>query len=83
MTDEELIAYWEALEPTPDASARMARRVETWLDAQETWLWEEWLAMLGAAPIQGFAFACAGAIALALTTPLLSIVQLLLDTSAG
>ena len=83
MTDEELIAYWEALEPTPGARARMARRVETWLDAQEKPLWDEWLAMLGAAPIQGIAFAFAGAAALLLTTPLLSLLQFVFDASAA
>lgn len=78
MTDEELLACWEALEPTSAARARMESRVTAWLDAHRTPLWDEWLAMLGAAPFQGLAFAFAGAAALLLTTPLRSLLQLFL-----
>lgn len=77
MTDEELIAACEALEPTPQARARMESTVSAWLDAERTPLWDEWLGMLRIAPVQGLGFAFAGAVALLLTTPLRSMLQLL------
>lgn len=77
MTDDELIASCEALDPTPPAQARMESRVMAWLEADRTPLWDEWLAMLGTAPVQGLSFSFAGAAALLLTTPLLSMLRLL------
>ncbi len=77
MTDGELSASWEALEPTDRAQARMEARVMTWLEAEHTPLWEEWLALFRTAPVQGFGFAFAGAAALLLTTPLRAMLQLL------
>lgn len=77
MTDDELIAYCEALEPTPRAQARMESRMMTWLEAERTPLWDEWLVMLRTAPVQGLSFSFAGAAALLLTTPLLSMLQML------
>jgi len=77
MTDDELIASWEALEPTLRARARMEIQVMAWLDAERTPLWDEWLAMLRIAPAQGLGFVFAGAAALLLTTPLRSMLQFL------
>lgn len=77
MTDDELIAVWEALEPSPDARARMEGRVMSWLDAAQTPLLTEWLAMFRVAPIRGLSFSFVAAAALLLTTPLGSLLQLL------
>jgi hypothetical protein len=77
MTDDELAAACETLEPTAPARARMENQVTAWLDAGRTPLWDEWLAMLRMAPVEGLGFAFAGAAALLLTTPLLSMLQLL------
>jgi hypothetical protein len=77
MTDDELTAACEALEPSRSAHARMESRVMTWLDAEHTPLLDEWLAMFRMAPIRGLSFSLAAAVALVLTTPLGSLLQLL------
>ena len=77
MTDDDLIATWEALEPAPAARARMERRVMAWLDAGQTPLLEEWLALLRAAPVRGLSFSLAAAVVLLLTTPLGLLLKLL------
>lgn len=77
MTEEEFVACWEALEPTPRVQTRMERRVANWLEAERTPLWDEWATMLRTAPVKGLSFSFAGAAALLLTTPLLSMLQLL------
>jgi hypothetical protein len=77
MTDDQLIAACEALEPTASAKARMENQVMDWLEAANTPLWSEWVGMLRLAPVQGLGFAFAGAAALFFTTPLLSMLQFL------
>ena len=49
----------------------------SWLDAAQTPLLTEWLAMFRIAPIRGLSFSFVAAAALLLTTPLGSLLQLL------
>lgn len=77
MTDDELTSIWEALEPSPNTRARMESRVMAWLDAAQTPLLTEWLAMFRVAPIRGLSFSFVAAAALLLTTPLGSLLHLL------
>ncbi len=77
MTEDDLITAWQALEPSPAARARMENQVMAWLDATETPLWDEWLALLRIAPIRGLSFSLAAALALLLTTPLPALLRLL------
>jgi hypothetical protein len=59
------------------ARARMESRVIAWLDAAQTPLWHEWLAMLRTAPVRGLSFSVAAAVVLLLTTTLASLLRLL------
>jgi hypothetical protein len=78
MTDAELGALWATLEPNVRRRARIETRVFEWLEAGETSIAGEWLALLRVAPLTGLAYASVGALALVLFTPVGWLVSLLL-----
>ena len=70
MNDTELMKLWSALEPTSRRRARIETRVFEWLDASETPLAAEWLALLRVEPLTIFAYATVGALSLIVLTPI-------------
>ena len=70
MNDTELTRLWTALEPNGQQRARIEDRVFEWIEARETSILGEWLALIRIDPIPGFSLAAAAALALLLFTPL-------------
>ena len=69
MNEAELIGTWSTLEPSARRRARIETRVFEWLDASETSLLREWLALLKVEPLRGLAYVSVGALSLVLLTP--------------
>jgi hypothetical protein len=70
MNDEELIAAWTNLVPTTGQLRRIDARVAEWLEAHDTSLAAEWLAMFRVAPFGAFALVAASAVAVMAVSPL-------------
>jgi hypothetical protein len=69
VNDTQIMSLWSALEPSTRRRARIDTRVLEWLEASETSLAGEWLALLKVEPLTGLAYASVGALALVLLTP--------------
>jgi hypothetical protein len=69
MNDTDLMRLWSALEPSTRRRARIETRVFEWLEASETSLAAEWLALLKVEPLRALAYASVGAVSLFLLTP--------------
>ena len=69
MNDMELVTTWSALEPSARRRARVETRVFDWIEAGETSIAGEWLALLKVAPLAALACMSVGAVALVLLTP--------------
>jgi hypothetical protein len=70
MNDTELMNLWSALEPSGRRRARIETRVFEWLEASETSIAGEWLALLKVEPLTALAYASVGAVSLLLLTPI-------------
>ena len=70
MNDTELMNLWSALEPNGRQRARIETRVFDWLEASETSIAGEWLALLKVEPLTALAYASVGAVSLVLLTPI-------------
>ena len=70
MNDEELSDAWTTLDPGASRRRRIDARLFMWLDAHDTPLAAEWLALFSIAPFATLALAAASAIAIIAATPL-------------
>jgi hypothetical protein len=70
MNEMELTAAWAALEPGAQRRARIETQVLDWLEASDTSIAGEWLALLKVEPLSVLAYASAGAVSLVLLTPI-------------
>jgi hypothetical protein len=77
MNEEELAAAWAALEPTVRQRRRMETRVFAWLEAHDTPLAAEWLALFKVAPVSALGLVTVSAVSIA-ATPLIWIARALL-----
>jgi hypothetical protein len=75
MNDEQLVAVWQTLDPTAAQRGRIDTRVSGWLEAHDTSLAAEWLALLRMAPLGTLALAAASAVAIVGLSPLLWVVR--------
>ena len=78
MTENDLGGLWTALEPRAPARQRIDSRVQAWLEARDTSLASEWLALFRFAPISSFGLVAISAVALVTTTPLIWIARALI-----
>jgi len=69
MNDEELTASWTTLEPSATQHRRIEARVFTWIDAHDTSLAAEWLALFKIAPFGVLGLAAASAVAIIALSP--------------
>ena len=69
MNDAQLMSLWSTLEPNGRQRARIETRLFEWLEASDTSIASEWLALLKVEPLTALAYASVGAIALLLLTP--------------
>lgn len=70
MKDSELTVAWAVLEPLAHQRRRIEARVLEWIEARETSLAAEWLALLKVNPVTVLSLAAMGSFALLLLTPL-------------
>ncbi len=71
MNDDDLAESWETLEPTTMQAQRIDAHVSDWLEAHDTSLGAEWMALFRIAPFGAFGLAGASAIAIVAASPLL------------
>jgi hypothetical protein len=70
MNDQDFADAWAALEPPSARRRRIETRVFAWLDAHDTPLAAEWLALVRIAPVPTLSLAAVSAVAIVATTPL-------------
>ena len=78
MTDDELDALWETLEPTAPQRQRIDARVAEWLEARDTSLAAEWFALFRVAPFSTAGLVAASAVSLATAPPLIWLARALM-----
>jgi len=78
VSDEDLGGVWTTLQPTPVQRRRIDARVFDWLDASDTPLAAEWLALFKLAPLPAFGLVAVSAVAMVLATPILWVARALL-----
>jgi hypothetical protein len=78
MNEADLAALWSQLGPDQRRRTRIEARVLDWLEASETSLAREWLALLKVEPVTGLALAGVGVLSLGLFTPVGWIMALVL-----
>lgn len=78
MNDETLDSAWTALEPSADRRQRIDAQVTAWLDARDTSLASEWLALFKLAPLPALGLATVSAVAIAAAPPLIWFAQALM-----
>ena len=78
MNDEELVIVWTTLEPTMRQRRRIDARVVGWLEARDTPLAFEWLALFKVAPFSAAGLVALSALAVATTTPLVWLARALI-----
>lgn len=70
MNDDTFDNAWTTLEPTDRQRQRIDARVSAWLDAHDTSLAAEWLALFKAAPLPALGLATVSALAIVAAPPL-------------
>jgi hypothetical protein len=70
MNDEELTAAWTTLSPAATELRRIDARVAEWLEAHDTSIAAEWLALFRVAPFGAFALVAASAVAVIAVSPI-------------
>jgi len=78
MNDEVLDGAWTTLEPGADRRQRIDAQVAAWLDAHDTSLAAEWLALFRIAPLPALGLATVSALAIAAAPPLIWFAQALI-----
>ena len=78
MNDETLNAAWTTIEPTEQGRSRIDAQLSAWLDAHDTSLAAEWLALFRGAPLPAFALATASVLSIAAAPPLIWFAQALM-----
>ena len=76
MNDEELAILWSEWEPTARQSRRMEAHVTAALDAHDTSLLAEWLALVDIGPWHAIGLVTASVVSVATTVPLLLVARL-------
>jgi hypothetical protein len=71
MNEDDFGGLWAALEPDARSRRRIDARVGGWLEAHDTTLAAEWLALFRFEPIAAVGLVGVSAVALITTTPLL------------
>jgi hypothetical protein len=80
VNDEDLAAAWLTLDPTAVQRRRIDGRVFGWLEAGDTSLVAEWLALFKRAPLPAFGLLSVGAVWVLAATPVLLVARALLRT---
>jgi hypothetical protein len=78
MNDEPLAGDWETLAPTPPQRQRIEARVFGWIEARDTSLAAEWLALIRVSPIAALGLGTVSAVSIASAPPFIWLVRALL-----
>ena len=78
MNDEEIVETWTTLEPTVSQRRRIEARVMDWLDARDTSLAAEWIAVFRIAPFSAVGLIAVSALAIVTAPPLVWITRALM-----
>jgi hypothetical protein len=78
MNDDTLGNAWTTLEPTSDRRRRIEARVSAWLEARDTPLTAEWLALFSLAPLTALGLATVSTVAIVLAPPVVWVAVALL-----
>jgi hypothetical protein len=78
MNDEELGDVWTTLQPTMPQRRRIDARVFAWLEARDTPLAAEWLALFKVAPFSAAGLVAVSAVATVTAPPLLWLARALM-----
>ena len=78
MNDEELVAVWATFQPTMSQRRRIDARVLEWIEARDTSLATEWLALFKVAPFSAAGLVTVSAVAITTAPPLIWLAQALL-----
>jgi hypothetical protein len=78
MNDEPLAGDWETLAPEARQRRRMEGRVFTWLEAHDTPLAAEWLALIRVSPFAAIGLGTVSAMSLATAPPFIWLMRALL-----
>lgn len=71
MNDDQFATAWTTLQPSARQRQRLDARVHEWLDAHDTPLVTEWLALFRIAPFAATALVAVSAVALATAPPVI------------
>jgi hypothetical protein len=71
MNDEDLTGAWTTMDPADTQRRRIATRVFAWLEAHDTSLAAEWLALVRIAPFGTLGLVAASAVVLLFVSPIL------------
>jgi hypothetical protein len=75
--DDALDSAWTTLEPAAAQRRRIDAQVYAWLDAHDTTLAAEWLALFKVAPLTAFGLVTVSTIAMVVTSPFTWLVRVL------
>jgi hypothetical protein len=78
VNDDELGAAWAPLQPTALQRRRIDARVFAWLEARDTPLAAEWLALFRLAPFPALGLVAVSAVSVVMTAPLVWVARALL-----
>ena len=78
MNDEALEHAWTALEPAAPQRRRIDARVSAWLEARDTPLAAEWLALFRVAPFSALGLAAVSVVSVVTATPLVWLARALM-----
>jgi len=71
VNDQELGGLWTTLHPTVRQRRRIDAQVFAWLEARDTPLAAEWLALFRLAPLPALGLVAVSAVSVAMTAPLI------------
>ena len=78
MNDEEFGGAWATFQPTVRQRRRIDSRVFAWLEARDTPLAAEWIALFRVAPFSAAGRVAVSAVSIAATTPLVWLARALM-----
>jgi hypothetical protein len=78
VNDQDLAAAWTTLRPTARQRRRIDAQVSAWLEARDTPLAAEWLALFRLAPLPALGLVAVSAVSVVMTAPLVWVARALL-----
>ena len=71
MNDQDLTRAWTTMEPMPDQSRRINKRVFEWIEAHDTPIAAEWIGLVTVNPFAALGLVTVSVLSIATATPIL------------